>query len=51
MNNLVQIKNLSVGFQSHNKKSNVVKSISLKFLKEKQLRWLENLAQENCYGS
>ena len=35
MNNLVQIKNLSVGFQSHNKKSNVVKSISFEIPKGK----------------
>jgi len=35
MNNLVQIKNLSVGFQSHNKRSNVVKSISFEIPKGK----------------
>ena len=35
MNNLVQIKKLSVGFQSHNKKSNVVKSISFEIPKGK----------------
>ena len=35
MNNLVQIKNLSVGFQSHNKRSNVVKSISFDIPKGK----------------
>ena len=35
MNNLVQIKNLSVGFQSHNKKLNVVKSISFEIPKGK----------------
>ena len=35
MNNLVQIKKLSVGFQSHNKRSNVVKSISFEIPKGK----------------
>ena len=35
MNNLIQIKKLSVGFQSHNKKSNVVKSISFEIPKGK----------------
>ena len=35
MNNLVQIKKLSVGFQSHKKKSNVVKSISFEIPKGK----------------
>ena len=35
MNNLVQIKKLSIGFQSHNKRSNVVKSISFEIPKGK----------------
>ena len=33
MNNLISIKNLSVGFQSQNKKSNVVNSISFEIPK------------------